>query len=50
MSIKALVTKDDLADLCHDIRKAKTDVIKWMFILWIAQIGATLVIVLLLRK
>ena len=49
------LTKDDLRKEISDIRKeigeSKADTIKWMFIFWIGQIGATLAIVLLfLRK
>ena len=58
---KKLTTRDDLslaiADLRVDIANMKYELsnkightIKWMFIFWIAQVGATLAIVLLLRK
>jgi hypothetical protein len=53
-TIKTLATKDDLAnvkyDLSKDIGESKADTIKWMFIFWIGQVGATLAIVLLFQK
>jgi hypothetical protein len=48
-NIKTLATKDDLEDLFRTIRNAKSDMIKWMFIFWLGQIGAMLGIVLWLR-
>jgi hypothetical protein len=59
-SIKTLATKDDIFnlkedianfkdDLLYEIRKAKSDIIKWMFIFWLGQMSATLAIVLRLR-
>jgi N-methylhydantoinase B/oxoprolinase/acetone carboxylase alpha subunit len=53
-TIKSLATKDDLAtvkyDLGKDISEAKADTIKWMFIFWIGQVGATLAILFLFLK
>ena len=53
-TIKSLATKDDLAkvkfDLGLSINESKADTIKWMFIYWLGQIGATLGIVLLYLK
>ena len=53
-TIKSLATKDDLAkvkfDLGLSINESKVDTIKWMFIYWLGQIGATLGIVLLYLK
>ena len=60
-TIKTLATKDDLAkavaNLKDDISNVKYDLskeignsVKWMFIFWIGQIGATLAIVLLYLK
>lgn len=43
--------KDDKVDLVSKIESAKTDTIKWMFIFWIGQLGATIALVMLfLRK
>ncbi|MFB9842681.1 hypothetical protein [Mucilaginibacter ginsenosidivorans] len=61
VTIKALATKDDLyfvKDDLHreigivrkEISESKADTIKWMFIFWIGQVGATLAIVLLFLK
>ncbi len=51
-NMENVATKDDVRStvklLLNDIRLYKRDVIKWMFILWLAQIGATLAIVILL--
>src|SRR5277367_5144228 len=60
-TIKTLATKDDIANLRKDfgseisnLRKdmgeGKADNIKWMFIFWIGQVGATLAIVCLFLK
>jgi hypothetical protein len=60
-TIKTLATKDDLVNLRKDlggdisaIRKEmgenKAENIKWMFIFWIGQVGATLAILLLFLK
>src|ERR1700733_10131467 len=60
-TIKTLATKDDIANIRneianvrHDLRKdigeSKADNIKWMFIFWIGQVGATLAIVFLFLK
>ncbi len=42
--------KDDIADTRREIGEAKADTIKWMFIFWIGQVGATLAILLLFIK
>ena len=42
--------KDDIADFKYDVRKDIGDSIKWMFIFWIGQVGATLAIVFLFLK
>jgi hypothetical protein len=53
-TIKTLATKDDLAkvkyDLSREIGNVKADTIKWMFIFWIGQVGATMAILLLFLK
>jgi hypothetical protein len=60
-TIKTLATKHDLrlakddlrkeiSDVRKEIGEAKTDTIKWMFIFWVGQVGATLAIVLLFLK
>jgi hypothetical protein len=49
-TIKTLATKDDIADVRKEISEAKTETIKWMFIFWIGQVGATLGILLLFLK
>ena len=60
-TIKTLATKDDIANLRKDISgdiailrkeigEATVDTIKWMFIFWIGQVGATLAIVFLFLK
>ena len=64
-TIKTLATKDDLAkavinlkddianvryDLRKEISESKADNIKWMFIFWIGQVGATLAFILLFVK
>jgi len=64
-AIKTLATKDDLAkaaanlkddianvryDFRKEISESKADNIKWIFIFWIGQVGATLAFILLFIK
>jgi hypothetical protein len=49
-TIKTLATKDDIANVRKEIGESKADTIKWMFIFWVGQVGATLAIVLLFLK
>ena len=49
-SIKSLATKDDIGQLRKEMAENKVETIKWMFIFWIGQIGATLAIVFLYLK
>ncbi|MFI5161638.1 MAG: hypothetical protein ACHQHN_10200 [Sphingobacteriales bacterium] len=48
------IVKDDLAKFKYDISRqigdGKADTIKWMFIFWIGQVGATLAILFLFLK
>jgi hypothetical protein len=46
-TIKTLATKDNIANLRKEIGEATADSIKWMFIFWTGQIGATLVFIFL---
>lgn len=45
-TIKTLATKEDIST----VRKEIADSIKWMFIFWIGQVGATMAIILLFVK
>jgi hypothetical protein len=49
-TIKTLATKDDLAKLNLDLSNRIGDMMKWMFIFWVGQVGATLAIILLFVK
>jgi hypothetical protein len=53
-TIKSLANKEDLSKEIGEVRKeiaeSKVDVIKWMFIFWIGQVGAMLVILFLFLK
>jgi hypothetical protein len=49
-SIKTLATKDDLAKVNLDLSNRMSDMMKWMFIFWVGQVGATLAIVFLFLK
>ncbi|MDB5030498.1 hypothetical protein [Mucilaginibacter sp.] len=49
-AIQTLATKDDIANVRKEIGESKVDIIKWMFIFWIGQVGATLAIILLYLK
>lgn len=64
-TIQSLATKDDLAQVKYDLSKemgaarteltkniaeAKADNLKWMFLFWVGQVGATLAIIALYLK
>jgi hypothetical protein len=49
-TIKTLATKEDISNVRKEISESKADTIKWMFIFWIGQVGATLAIALLFLK
>jgi hypothetical protein len=49
-TIKTLATKDDLAKVNLDLSNRMSDLMKWMFIFWVGQVGATLAIVFLFLK
>jgi hypothetical protein len=49
-TIKTLATKDDLAQVKLDLSNKIGDSVKWMFIFWIGQVGATIGIILLFLK
>jgi hypothetical protein len=56
-TIKTLATKDDIANVKEDIVKVNLnlsnrigDMVKWMFIFWVGQVGATLAIIFLFLK
>jgi len=42
--------RQEISDVRRDLGETKADMIKWMFIFWIGQVGATLAIVLLFLK
>ena len=44
------LVKDDLAKFKYDISKQIGNSVKWMFIFWIGQVGATLAILFLFLK
>jgi len=49
-TIKTLATKDDLAKAKYDLSKEIGNSVKWMFVFWVGQFGATIAILLLLLK
>jgi DNA polymerase III delta prime subunit len=49
-TIKTLATKDDLANVRKEASENKADIIKWMFVFWVGQLGAMLAIMLLFLK
>jgi len=49
-TIKSLATKDDVSQLRKEMSEHKADTIKWMFIFWAGQFGATIAAVLILIK
>jgi hypothetical protein len=49
-TIQALAKKDDISAVRKRILEAKEDIIRWMFIFWIGQIGTTLAIMFFFLK
>jgi hypothetical protein len=49
-TIQTLATKDDLAKVKYDLSKDISNSVRWMFIFWIGQVGATLAIAILILK
>jgi len=49
-SIQTLATKEDLAIIRKEIGESKVDLVKWMFIFWVGQFGATAAVIMLLLK
>ncbi|MCC8425789.1 hypothetical protein [Mucilaginibacter sp. UR6-11] len=49
-NIQALATKDDLSKVKYDLGNDIRNWVKWVFIVWIGQVGATLAILLILKK
>jgi hypothetical protein len=47
-SINTLATKEDIVSVRNEISASKTDTLKWMFIFWMGQVGATLAIAMLI--
>lgn len=43
-------TKEDKEDIMYKIEGSKTDTIKWMFIFWIGQLGATIAVIMFVFK
>jgi hypothetical protein len=37
---EVLATKEDISNVRQEIASSKADMIKWMFIFWIGQLGA----------
>lgn len=49
-AIKLLATRDDIGQLRKEVADSKADTIKWMFIFWAGQFGATIAAVIILLK
>ena len=45
-----LATKEDIAIVQKEMVNMKADIIKWSFLFWIGQVGATIGIILLLFR
>jgi len=48
-TIQSLATKQDIMDVRKEVAETKSDLIKWMFIFWVGQVGVTLAILFLKR-
>jgi len=46
-AVKTLAIKEDVINIRKEINQSKADAIKWIFIFWIGQVGATLAIAML---
>ncbi len=44
------LTKDDKIQLIEKIEKVRSDIIKWMFIFWVGQIGVIIAILTIFFK
>jgi flagellar motor switch protein FliG len=49
-TIKTLATKDDIGTVRKEMSDFRADIMKWMFVFWVGQVGATVAIVLLFIK
>jgi hypothetical protein len=49
-TIKTLATKDAISNLRKEMGDNKADIVKWIFILGVGQVGAALAILLLFVK
>jgi hypothetical protein len=49
-SIQSLATKEDIANVRKEMADNHAANIKWMFIFWVGQVGATLAIILVFLK
>lgn len=48
--VQTLATKDDIAKVKYHLSEKISNSVKWMFIFWIGQVGATLAILALFLK
>jgi len=48
-TIQSLATRQDIMDVRKEVAETKSDLIKWMFIFWVGQVGVTLAILFLKR-
>lgn len=48
--VSVFATKEDIAILRQEMAHMRADIIKWMFLFWIAQVGATFGFILLFLK
>jgi len=48
--IDTIATKEDVFNLRKDLTAINSNLIKWRFVFWLANMGATLAILLLILK
>ncbi|MCD4697447.1 MAG: hypothetical protein K8S16_14530 [Bacteroidales bacterium] len=49
-NLKILATKEDFANVREELANVKSEIIKWMFIFWIGQIGVLIAILTIFFK
>ncbi len=49
-NLKVLATKEDIANVREEMANVKSEIIKWMFIFWIGQIGVLIALLTIFFK
>ncbi len=49
-NLKTLATKEDIANVRENMANNKSEIIKWMFIFWVGQVGVLIAILTIFFK